>query len=116
MLPEEAIARLDAGLAANGEVVTLRRETVAGQTISTFDLEDCPAMVRDYRSAELVGNLQEGDSMVIVSPTFMIERQWCWPPKKGDRVLVAGRMRTAFNVIPFRMGETLVRFELQIRG
>lgn len=113
MTPEAAIAALDRGLASAGQDVTLRRTT--GTQRIPLDVT-CRAMVRAYQPHELVGEIQQGDSQVIISPTEMARAQWPWPPKANDFVIVAGRQRTVLAAAPIHMADELVRVDLQVRG
>lgn len=113
MTPQAAIGALDRALASTGETITLRRTT--GTQRVPLDVT-CRAVVRNYRPIELVGEIQQGDSLVILSPTEMAQAQWPWPPKNSDLVVVAGRQRAVQGVTPFYLDGTLVRVELQVRG
>lgn len=116
MTPEAAIGALDRQLAIHGEDILLRRETKgAGTLLIPFDC-GVRAKVRDYTAAELVGELQQGDSQVILSPSEMTDRQWPAPPRKGDKVVIKGKVRAVMNVVPFDIGGTVARYELSVRG
>lgn len=113
MTPAAAISALDRGLVVAGEDVTLSRQTGPQQIPLSVT---CRARVTGYSPQQLVGEIHQGDSLVILSPTEMQARQWCWPPLKGDRVLAHGRTRTVLDAAPFYIGGELVRLELQVRG
>lgn len=113
MTPAAAIAALDRGLAAAGQDITLRRTT--GTQLIPLDVA-CRAVVRDYAPAELVGEIQQGDTRVILSPSEMTNAQWPWPPRAGDFVVIAGRLRAVRAAPPFYVDNVLVRVELQVRG
>jgi hypothetical protein len=107
MTPAQAIASLDSQLAAHGEVVSLQHMT-AGAVAST----DTPkAFVRDYRSDELVGAIEQGDRKVILSATGVTGL-----PKANDRVVVAGRTFNVQAVETVRLAGTVVRHNLRVRG
>jgi hypothetical protein len=123
MTPEDAIAALDRQLAQNGETVVLQRLTGAAQVGFSVD---CRAFVRGYRPSELAGNVAQGDSMAVISPTDI--KRAGWPggfplpgrdplvPVKGDKLVVAGRQRAIEAAAPIYLGGELVRIELQVKG
>lgn len=113
MTPAEAIADLDAAVRDWGETITLRR--VTGTALIALDV-DVRACVRGYAPAELVANIKQGDSKVIVSPTEMKRAQWTWPPRVGDRAVIGGKVRAVEEANPITMGGELVRIELRVRG
>lgn len=113
MTPAAAISALDRGLLVAGEPITLTRNAGPQQVPLSVT---CRARVTGYAGAQLVGEVHQGDSLVILSPTEMQARQWCWPPLKGDRVLAQGRTRTVVDAVPFCIDSELVRLELQVRG
>ena len=119
------INALDRGLAARGEDVVLRRISGSGPSATSIDVV-CRAVVRGYRPEELVGGIAQGDSQVILSPSEI--RVSGWPdlggspsgtaslPRKGDKLIVQGRMRTIEAVAPIQVAAELVRIDLQVRG
>jgi hypothetical protein len=114
------IADLDSALDTAGEDIRLVRLTLAAGEQIPFGV-DCRAAVRQYQPAELVGGIVQGDSQVIVSPSELSRRQWPGPglpplPRKGDRVVVQGRARNVEAVMPFVVGDVVVRIELLVRG
>lgn len=125
MTPAQAIAHLDAALARRGEDVELRRMTGTSQQVAFS--ATCRAHVRGYKPEELVGAITQGDSMVILSPTDIERAQWPGGqepdgpgdrrvPRKGDKVMVQGRLRNVEAAAPKYMAGTLVRIEMQVRG
>lgn len=124
---EQAIADLDAALAADGEWIELWHETGA-ETIP-FKVR-CRAFVRGYRAQELVGGIIETDSKVVISPTEIMRAGWPGPnssvtptdqdrgvPRKGSAyVVIAGRKRAVEAAGPFYLGGELVRIELRVLG
>lgn len=119
------ISALDRGLAARGQDVILRRISGSGPSATSIDVA-CRAVVRGYRPEELVGGIAQGDSQVILSPSEIRSSGWPDPgglpsgsaslPKKGDKLIVQGRMRTIEAVAPIQVAGELVRIDLQIRG
>ena len=119
------ISALDRGLAARGQDVILRRISGSGPSATSIDVA-CRAVVRGYRPEELVGGIAQGDSQVILSPSEIRSSGWPDPggspsgsaslPKKGDKLIVQGRMRTIEAVAPIQVAGELVRIDLQVRG
>jgi hypothetical protein len=119
------ISALDRGLAARGEDVVLRRIGGSGATATSVDVT-CRAVVRGYRPEELVGGIAQGDSQVILSPSEIRSSGWPDPdgspsgsaslPRKGDKLIVQGRMRTIEAAAPIQVAGELVRIDLQVRG
>ena len=119
------INALDRGLAARGEDVVLRRISGSGPSATSVDVT-CRAVVRGYRPEELVGGIAQGDSQVILSPSEIRLSGWPDPdgspsgsaslPRKGDKLIVQGRMRTIEAVAPIQVAGELVRIDLQVRG
>lgn len=120
--PQQFIADLDASL-ANREVVRLVRRT--GSVISYS--VDCPARVRDYRPDELIGNIDQGTSEVVISSTQIIEKGWPGPattsaagdrrvPVKGDLCIIQQRPRNIQAAVPVYIQGELVRINLQVEG
>jgi hypothetical protein len=121
MKPARAIAMLDRQLAAHGQTVTLRRP---GTPAVSADL---PAFVRGYKPQELVGAITQGDSEVTLSPTHIAESGWpgalaqvdgtdAAVPRKGDKVVIQGRLRNVEAAVPIYLAGTLVRVNLTVRG
>lgn len=119
------INALDRGLSARGEDVVLRRISGSGASITNTDVT-CRAVVRGYRPEELGGGIAQGDSQVILSPSEIRASGWPDPggspsdaaslPRKGDKLIVKGRMRTIEAVAPIQVAGELVRIDLQVRG
>lgn len=122
MSPADARASLDRYLARYGQVVTLIRLASGAQPSVSASVE-VRAHVTDFKPQELDGaqGLQIGDSRVIMSTTEVNAADWPSAnesriPRKGDRILVAGRTRTVLYgwAAPYVSGE-LIRIELAIR-
>lgn len=121
MSPDENIAALDADLAEVGQTITLRR-IVSGQN---QDVDVC-ASVRPFKPEALVGGLTQTDSLVILSPTGIIDG-WTdaanpqypdqpWLPQGNDKALIDGRLRNITFVKPISQGDQIVRIELTVAG
>lgn len=120
MTPAAARATLDSYLARYGQDCVLQRIPTPGAAPISVNIR---AHVVDFTPDELLGGngLQTGDSRVILSTTE-VEADG-WPallesriPRKGDRLVAAGRTRTVLYgwAAPYINGE-LVRIELAIR-
>jgi len=125
MEPEECIADLDESLAMDGEDVVLQRMT-AGVTVA----DECTVRAKvseagSGRPQDLIGNVVQGDTILIMSPTQIAAVGWTAGrasgdddrvPTKGNRVIRAGRalsVQKGFGI--FIRGE-LVRIEVHARG
>lgn len=120
MTPRYARATLDNSLERYGQTVTLQRIPSPGAAPIEVSVR---AHIVDFKPDELIGGngLQTGDSRVIVSATELEASGWPMQfesriPRKGDRLVVAGRTRTVLFgwPAPYINGE-LVRIELAIR-
>lgn len=122
----EAIAALDAALAANGQDIRLVRLTGTQQI--PYEVT-CRAVVRGYQPSELVGGISQQDSMVILSPTEIDRYGWPGPapspaavgadrrvPRKGDRAVINGVPRAVEAGAGIYVGDELVRIELHVKG
>lgn len=128
MTPAAAIASLDRQLAAIGEDVILRR-TIGTANQVNIDVV-CRAFVRGYEPKELVGSIVQGDSQVTISPTQINRAQWPGGqpvtsppsatdprvPRKGDKMIVAGKPRNVEAAAPIYLAGELVRIDLQVKG
>ena len=123
---EQAIADLNAALAADGEWIELWRET--GTQKIPFKVR-CRAFVRGYAAQELVGGISQTDSKLILSPTEIIRAGWPGPnssatptnqdrrmPRKGDAVVIAGRKRAVEAAGGIYLIGALVRIEMRVLG
>lgn len=124
------LARLNRDLKRKGERITLRR--YAGTNIQIFTEVELRAFVRGYTPQELAAGsgIQAVDSFVILSPTALFAAQWPGGqqplappfnpdphlPKKGDRAIIQGRMRTVEVASPIYDGDELVRIEMRVLG
>jgi hypothetical protein len=113
MTPADAIAMLDRSLSRNGQDITLRRVVPNASNIDVT----VRAFVRGYQPEEIVGGVQYGDSLVILSPSSLLNTAWPDPlVKRLDKVVVDGRLRTVENAWPVNVNGEIVRINLQVRG
>jgi hypothetical protein len=129
MTPETAIAMLRRRIAAHGQDIRLRRVTQGPSGAQIIYSVECRAFVRGYHPDELVGGIIQGDSKVTLSATEIEAQGWPGPnssttptnqdrriPRKGDDVVIEGKVRNIENAIPFYLNGQLVRIELNVRG
>lgn len=113
MTPSAAIAMLDRQLAEHGQDVVLRRPVAGGTAIE----RTARAFVRGYRPDELSGGIQQGDSLVTLSPSS-IPAEFSAPARLrvNDRIKVSGRERNVQYVDPVEISGVLVRVNVLVRG
>ncbi|TIU02331.1 MAG: hypothetical protein E5W43_00885 [Mesorhizobium sp.] len=117
MTPQELIADLDAALIDAGQTVTLRRLTLGPGGIQIpFDVENVPAAVRPLKPEELIGNLDQTASRIVISPTVIAARQFPFPVKKGDKIVANGKVRNIEFPGPIYVQDVLVRLNLTVAG
>lgn len=114
--PEDAIARLDGALARRGETVVIRRLTLGPNSLQVPFDATCRAHVRPMKGDELVGNVDQSWSAVILSPTDLAEAQFPMPIRKGDKAVIQGKARNIEFSGPILEAGVLVRIELQVSG
>lgn len=112
MTPESAIASLDRQIARHGQSVTLRRVVPNAPALE----KGCKAWARGYKPNELVGGLQQGDTLLIFSPTDLPAEFVAAPLKRGDGIRVEGLLRTVQFTDPVRLNDVLVRLNVTVRG
>jgi hypothetical protein len=126
MTPEAAIASLRRQLEQHGQIVELRRLT--GTQAISFAVR-VRAFVADYAPQELVGEINADDSSVIVSPVEIEASGWPGPevpagstqqdlrvPRRGDAVVIAGKVRTVEEAKPKYLDDVLVRIDMRVLG
>ncbi|MBP2495386.1 hypothetical protein ABID82_002281 [Methylobacterium sp. PvP062] len=112
MTPADAIASLDRQIAEHGQSVSLRRVVANAPALE----KGCKAWVRGYRPNELVGGLQQGDTLLIFSPTDLPAEFVEEPLERGDGIKVDGLLRTVQFTDPVRLKDVLVRLNVTVRG
>jgi hypothetical protein len=113
MSPEQVIAALDRALGESGEDVVLRRTT--GSQLVPLEVT-VRACVRSYETQARTEGVTIDAMTVILSPTEMRARQWCWPPRVGDFAVVQGRERRVEVCDPVYIAGELVRMNLAVAG
>jgi hypothetical protein len=96
-----------------GQPVTLRR--MSGATATDVA---CTAVVRGYAAQELAAGsgLQQGDRMVVITNHEIAAAAWPGPPRRGDRVVIAGATATVQSVETRYLVAAIDRHVLQVRG
>lgn len=114
--PAGMISRLDASLAKHGTDAKLRRLTLGPNALQIpFDC-DVRASILPLKAEELVGNIDQTWSRVIISPTPIGVAQWTLPIRKGDKIVQAGKVRNIEFVKAITVQNVLVRIELTVGG
>lgn len=111
MTPAQAIAALDRQIARHGQDVRLR---ASRSETAAFD-ETVRAFVRGYKAEELGGGVQQGDTLMLLSPTEL-ERVRFGPVERGCQVMIGDRQRYIEIADPVVLGDVLVRVECTVRG
>ncbi len=108
MTPAQAIGMLDRQLAKHGQTVTLRKtNTAVGE-------QQTRAFVRHYKPAEITGILQQGDRLVVLSPTGI--GAFGVPPANGFIVINGAPCRIVAAPEQVEVDGTLVRVNATVRG
>lgn len=114
--PDSLIADLDAALLDAGEDAVLRRLTLGpNSTQIPFDA-DVRASIRPLKPEELVGNIDQTWSRVILSPTDINRAQFRLPIRKGDKIVQDGKVRNVEFPKHIRVQNVIVRIELMVGG
>lgn len=120
MMPGNAIAALDAALAAHGEDIVLRRTTSGVNNDITVR-----AFVRGVSPEQLMAGVKQTNSNVIISPTEIINNGWPGTasdvsdvriPTTNDKLLIAGQQRQIEFAAPIYVAGDLVRINIMVRG
>jgi hypothetical protein len=111
MNAQDAIDMLDRQIGEDGQTIRLRR--AAGAVIE----RPHKAFSRGYKPSELVGGLQQGDTLLVISPTGL-PREFAGDDllRRGDKIWLSGRLRSVEFVDPVLIGDTLVRLNATVRG
>ena len=104
------VAALDRALARNGETITLRLSRPPARPTEV----QVRAFVRQHDPHELVGGVDQIESKIIISPSSLAG--WGGPPRKNDKAIIDGRTRNVEVVNPIKVGDAVVRIELQVIG
>lgn len=121
-LASHCIAVLDSALALTGRDVVLRR--IVGTAPSTTNKDiTCKAVVNSsLREDELVNGITQSVLTVTLSPTDIDEDEWPGSgngpsaPRRLDELIIDGRTYTVQAVDSRNVGNTTVRYEIQVQG
>ncbi|CAA2142750.1 hypothetical protein [Hyphomicrobium sp. ghe19] len=112
MNPQSFISDLDAALADAGETITIRRYTGNGDPRPKIE-ETVPAAVRTVRPEQLIGQIDQTASNVVVSPTGLAD---FLPLKKGDKAVIQNRERNIEIAKATALQDRVVRIDLVVLG
>lgn len=113
MIPAAAIAMLDRQLSMHGQTVTLRRGA-KGAATATLTVK---GFVTGFKADEIVpgSGISQNDDKVIVSPSSLTG----WPdalPGADDWCEINGKFRAVVVGRVRKIGDVIVRIELQVKG
>lgn len=100
-----------------GQAATLRRLVGTGAAQTATDVA-VVAVVRGYRPDELAAGsgLQQGDRQAIITNDEIAAASWPGPPRKNDRLVLAGAVTTVQAVETRYLGAAIDRHILAVRG
>lgn len=111
--PAEAIAELDAAIAQAGQTVMLERLVPNAASVT----QPMRAFSRGYKPDELANGVQQGDSLVVLSPSQLVGTPFATEMLvANNKIEINGRRRNIQMVDPVYMNDVLVRINLQVRG
>ena len=114
MTPAEMIAHLDDALLETGETIIVRRYTApTGTPRPKTDVGSIRARRRDLRDTDLVGDIGQTSTVIVVSPTGL---ESLLPLKKGDKVILQGAEKNIELVKSKIEQDVLVRMDLMVAG
>jgi len=100
-----------------GEEVAIRRYTGSGANRPYFDAT-VMARVVDFKPADLVGEIIQGDRNLIVIAQDLIDAQVQMGVRKGDKAIVRGKELNieAVDDNTRRVQGQLIAYEIRVRG
>lgn len=111
-LAQTEIDKLDRQLRTRGQTVRLQRAGVRDEdTFVTFR-----AFVRGYKPSELNGGIEQGDSVVVISPTDLEAAGIKDPIVEADRIHVSGSPRAVRFCNPIEIEGRVVRWDAWVSG
>lgn len=99
-------------IATRGQTVRLQRVNVRDEKLFI----PFRAFVRGYRPDELAGGIEQGESVVVISPTALAKAGISDPIKGNDRLWVAGTPRAVRMCNPVATDDVVVRWDAWIKG
>lgn len=95
-----------------GQALTLRRIATGVAPVAVV----VTGVVRDYKPAELGGNLIQGDRHVVIGNTEIAAADWPGPPRKGDQILDGSQVLTIQAVSTLTHRGAIARHDITARG
>lgn len=111
-LAQDEIDKLDRQLARKGQNVRLQRAGVRDEE----SFVPFRAFVRGYKPSELSGGIEQGDSVLVISPTDLAAAGIVEPIAEGDRVHVSGSPRAVRYCNPIEIEGRVVRWDAWVSG
>jgi hypothetical protein len=101
----------------DGRLAVLRRLSGVGPAQTAIDV-DVLAVVRGFKPEQLVAEagLQQGDRVATITDHEIAAASWPGPPRKGDRLVLAGVTTTVQSVESRYLGEAVDRHVMVVRG
>jgi hypothetical protein len=105
-------------ISQNGETVTLRRYSGSGDSRTATDYTPIAARVVGYQPSELVDDVQQGDRKVILLAEDVTALSFPAPVLITDKIVVRSKEMAiqAIDDSSRRVGETLIAYEIRVRG
>jgi hypothetical protein len=100
-----------------GQAATLRRLSGTGPSQTPTDVA-VTAVVRGFQPHEIAAGsgLMQGDRRVIITDHEIAEAGWPGPPRKNDRLVLAGALTTVQAVETRYLGAEIDRHIMVARG
>ncbi len=108
-----AAAKVAKALSRYGQPMTLRRRVGTG---STFVSVVVRGVDQDYKPDEIVGDIAQGDKRITISNAEIALANWPGPPRRGDAVLMEGRLWTVQGSDARTLSSTILAHVLHVRG
>jgi len=108
-----SVERIRSAIERRGQSLLLRRVTGTQQVSVDVAVK---GMVRGYHAQELIGGIIQGDREVIISNKEIADRQWGGPPRKDDRVQIAGKFVNVQAVDTVYLRDEIAQHVLSVRG
>jgi hypothetical protein len=102
-------------LARRGQPMLLRRIDNSQNPAVNIDVT-VQGWVRAYMAQELIGGIIQGDRQVTISDAEIAAAAWPGPPKRDDRINIAGRFLNVQAVNTMFIGTAVAKHTLQVRG
>ena len=77
---------------------------------------DCPAVIRGWTPNEMTDQMMQGQRMVIISNTEIVQEDWPGPPRIGDQVWLGDICGTVHACETIEVGGQVVRHNMTVVG